>query len=176
MGNDSAQLPAPATRTLLPDAMTAPDRNLLLATDINAMAAAASAADATDPQHSRIKTLLHSALALLGTPYQWGGESPASGFDCSGLVGYVFRKTLGIDLPRVSRDMAKAGQAVDDRDAISAGDLVFFGRGGRVDHVGIYVGQGRFVHAPRTGRDVTVSSMDSGYWNNKFMQARRVQL
>lgn len=175
LGNDSAQLPSPVTASVLPETLTAVDRSLLLATDIQHMARAAAAASATDPQQSRIRTLLHRALALLGTPYRWGGETPETGFDCSGLVGYVFQDTLGIDLPRVSRDMAEAGTAIDDRDAITAGDLVFFGHGGRVDHVGIYVGQGRFVHAPRTGRNVTVSSMDSGYWDNKFMQARRVR-
>ncbi|MBM7093263.1 C40 family peptidase, partial [Streptomyces sp. S12] len=86
---------------------------------------------------------------------------------------YVFRNALGIELPRVSREMAKTGEVID-RDAMTEGDLVFFGRRGRVDHVGIYLGDGRFVHAPRTGKDVTVSSLDSGYWSGKFMEARRV--
>ena len=70
--------------------------------------------------------------------------------------------------------MATSGQLISDRAALSPGDLVFFGKKGRVDHVGIYVGNGRFLHAPRTGRDVTVSSLESGYWSNKYMQARRV--
>ena len=69
--------------------------------------------------------------------------------------------------------MAKAGKLVD-RSHMSPGDLVFFGRRGRVDHVGIYLGDGRFVHAPRTGKDVMVSDLDSGYWSHKYMQARRV--
>ena len=70
--------------------------------------------------------------------------------------------------------MANEGTAVADRTALAEGDLVFFGKRGRVDHVGIYIGEGKFVHAPRTGRDVTVSSMDSGYWSNKYLQARRI--
>ena len=131
---------------------------------------AASAAPSTS---TRVKTVLQRAFALLGTPYRWGGSSPDGGFDCSGLVGYVFR-SIGIDLPRVSRAMANEGVAITDRTALAEGDLVFFGRRGRVDHVGIYVGEGKFLHAPRTGRDVTVSSLTSGYWAQKYMEARRV--
>ena len=131
---------------------------------------AASAAPSTS---TRIKTVLQRAFALLGTPYRWGGSSPDGGFDCSGLVGYVFR-SIGVDLPRVSRAMANEGVAITDRTALAEGDLVFFGRRGRVDHVGIYVGDGKFLHAPRTGRDVTVSSLTSGYWAQKYMEARRV--
>jgi len=124
---------------------------------------------------SRIQNLVQHALALLGTPYRWGGTG-TDGFDCSGLVGYVFRSALGIELPRVSRDMANSGQLISDRANLSPGDLVFFGthHGKRVDHVGIYVGEGRFLHAPRTGREVTVSSLESGYWSDKYMEARRV--
>ncbi len=122
---------------------------------------------------TRIQNLLQQALALLGTPYRWGGTG-TDGFDCSGLVGYVFRSALGIELPRVSSEMASSGQLVSDRASLSPGDLVFFGHRGRVSHVGIYVGEGRFLHAPRTGRDVTVSSLDEGYWGDKFLEARRV--
>jgi len=111
---------------------------------------------------SLVKTVLQRAFSLLGTPYRWGGSSPESGFDCSGLVGYVFR-TIGIDLPRVSRAMADEGTKVASRDALAEGDLVFFGKRGHIDHVGIYIGEGKFLHAPRTGRDVTVSSLTSGY-------------
>ena len=131
---------------------------------------AASAAPSTS---TRVKTVLQRAFALLGTPYRWGGSSPDGGFDCSGLVGYVFR-SIGIDLPRVSRAMAQEGTAITDRAALAEGDLVFFGKRGRIDHVGIYIGDGKFLHAPRTGRDVTVSSLTTGYWSQKYMQARRV--
>jgi len=138
-----------------------------------AQIAALQDAQAAPSTSSRIKTVLQRAFTLLGTPYRWGGTSPEGGFDCSGLVGYVFR-TIGIDLPRVSRSMANEGTAVVDRTSLTEGDLVFFGKRGRVDHVGIYIGQGKFVHAPRTGRDVTVSSLDSGYWSQKYLQARRL--
>ena len=131
-----------------------------------------TAADASKPG-SGVQTLLKRALALLGTPYRWGGTG-TSGFDCSGLVGYVFKTALGVELPCVSRDMANTGQRID-RGSLTAGDIVFFSRGGnRVDHVGIYVGNGQFLHAPRTGKDVMVSRLDDGYWSGRFMEARRV--
>jgi len=171
MAGDSAD--APAARTLLPESMTLSDRALLLATDFNRLLVPGSSSPRT-AESGKVKTVLSRALALLGTPYRWGGTSPDKGFDCSGLVGYVFRNALGIELPRVSREMAKSGQLVSDKAKLAAGDLVFFGKQGTVDHVGIYVGEGRFVHAPRTGRDVTVSSLTEGYWSGKFMQARRV--
>lgn len=171
MGNDSADAEAPIGRRVVTDSMGLTDRTLL-----SSGLGRATAADAKPAKvETGIKGVLQRALALLGTPYRWGGTSPDSGFDCSGLVGYVFRNALGIELPRVSRDMAKSGQLISDRSALAEGDLVFFGRSGQVDHVGIYLGDGRFVHAPRTGRDVTVSSLETGYWAQKFMQARRVQ-
>ena len=123
----------------------------------------------------RIQTVLTKAVTLLGTPYRWGGESPDGGFDCSGLVGYVYRMALGMELPRVSRQMATTGEAVD-RAALVPGDLVFFGLRGRVSHVGIYVGEGRFLHAPSRGKDVRVDSLTSGYWSGRYMQGRRVAM
>src|SRR5690606_35447115 len=153
----------------------APERRMLSAADVNQLIEAGTTAAAeAEATPSRIEILLRRAQGLLGTPYRWGGTSPDSGFDCSGLVNYVFRTALGIELPRVSREMASNGEQVD-RSALAAGDLVFFSRRGkRVDHVGIYFGDGRFVHAPRTGKDVMVSSLTEGYWSHKFMQARRV--
>lgn len=173
--SESADAPTQVT-SMLPEAMTLSDRALLLATDLNRLLAntpAGQGADVPSAEQGRVKSMLQRALALLGTPYRWGGTSPDKGFDCSGLVGYVFRNALGIELPRVSREIAETGEIID-RQSLTEGDLVFFGRKGRVDHVGIYLGEGRFVHAPRTGKDVTVSSLDSGYWSNKFMEARRM--
>jgi len=160
--------------TAVSDAMPLPDRAMLFAGDINKLIASqpVTATTAEPPSGGRIQTLLKRALALLGTPYRWGGTT-TNGFDCSGMVGYVFKTALGIDLPRVSRDMANSGQLVASRDLLTPGDLVFFGHGGRVSHVGIYVGDGRFVHAPRTGKNVEVSSLD-GYWGGKYMEGRRI--
>ena len=139
-----------------------------------APAAPAPDAAAAAPGAGPMKSVLQRAMALLGTPYRWGGTSPDRGFDCSGLVGYVYRTALGVDLPRVSRAQAEAGERVVDRARMAVGDLVFFGRRGRVDHVGIYVGEGQFVHAPSRGKDVRVSSLDEGYWAGRFLQARRI--
>lgn len=174
---DDAPLDKPAVdKPAIDKPMQMSDRAILFANDINRLVgnhAVATPATTEAATGSRIQNVLKRALALLGTPYRWGGTT-TDGFDCSGLVGYVFRTTLGIELPRVSRDMARSGEIVD-RGSLSPGDLVFFGRRkGRVDHVGIYLGEGRFVHAPRTGRDVTVSTLDGGYWGSKFVEARRV--
>ena len=152
-------------------ARPARDFGSLLAFDL---VASAQPQDAQPASGGRLRTMINKGLALLGTPYRWGGTSPDSGFDCSGFVSYVFSSTLGIQLPRISRDMATAGEPVARQD-LREGDLVFFSRSGnRIDHVGIYLGDGQFVHSPRTGKSVEVATMATGYWNNRFMRARRV--
>ena len=170
---------APVSTAPSTNPFTLPERAAAFGRDLNALSFVA--VNGTTPPvaaapaaSEKVQALLRRALALLGTPYRWGGTTPDGGFDCSGLVGYVFRTALGIELPRVSREMATSGELISDRAALTAGDLVFFGKSGRVDHVGIYVGQGNFLHAPRTGRDVTVSTLATGYWGSKFLQARRV--
>src|SRR6478736_4122357 len=126
MGADSADAPADS-RAALPDSMTLSDRALMLASDINRLIVpGARSSNATAaPVTGRAQSVLARAFALLGTPYRWGGTS-TEGFDCSGLVGYVFRNALGVELPRVSRDLAKSGEQVSDRSLLSPGDLVFF--------------------------------------------------
>lgn len=161
---------ADTLKIVAPVNLASPDNAPLVA-----QLAALQQAQAAPSTSARIKTVLQRAFALLGTPYRWGGTSPDNGFDCSGLVGYVFR-TIGIDLPRVSRAMANEGTPITDRSALAEGDLVFFGNRGHVDHVGIYIGDGKFLHAPRTGRDVTVSTLVDGYWSHKYLEARRIAI
>lgn len=114
------------------------------------------------------------ALSFVGVPYRFGGEDPARGFDCSGLVRHVARVVLGLDLPRTSEAIARVGQSVA-RDALQGGDLVFFNTlGHRNSHVGVYIGDGRFVHAPTRNGVVRVEALDDRYWRTRFNGARRV--
>ena len=178
----AATLTALLPRLAASDTLPLLDRSATLAGDLSRLLSSYDLTQtgvlAQQDAGGKIQTVLKRALALMGTPYRWGGTSPDSGFDCSGLVGYVFRTALGIELPRVSREMATKADAelIKDRDELQQGDLVFFGRKGRVNHVGIYVGEGRFVHSPSTGKDVRVDSLVTGYWSGKFMQARRVAM
>ena len=164
------------------DSLPLLDRSAMFAGDVSRLLAAYDLTQGVPAQSShapegRVQQVLKAAMSLVGTPYRWGGTS-TEGFDCSGLVGYVFRSALGVELPRVSREMAASasGQLIRDRSALTPGDLVFFGLRGRVNHVGIYVGNGQFLHAPSRGKDVRVDSMETGYWSNRFMQARRVEI
>ena len=120
--------------------------------------------------------VLISAIGLVGTPYRYGGNTPESGFDCSGLIGYVYRDAAGISLPRSTRELSTMRTPDVRRDALKSGDLVFFAtNGGRaVSHAGIYVGDGRFVHAPSTGGTVRLDSLTSGYWQGVYLDAKRV--
>ena len=111
------------------------------------------------------------ALGLVGTPYRYGGNTPDSGFDCSGLIGYVYRSRAGLVPPRTVAQLDGFGQPVD-ADALRTGDLVLFGSG-RPNHAGIYVGDGRFVHAPSTGGTVRLDRLTSGYWSRQTLAVRR---
>jgi cell wall-associated NlpC family hydrolase len=136
------------------------------------------------PQHSwpqvrpenpeAANAVLMRAISLVGTPYRYGGNTPAGGFDCSGLVNYVFRDMLDLRLPRTSRELAAYQGPRIPTDRLAAADLVFFGSAGAVSHVGIYVGEGRFVHAPSTGGTVRLDRLDGPYWRDHYSGAKRV--
>lgn len=118
--------------------------------------------------------VLMRALGLVGTPYRYGGNTPASGFDCSGLIAYVYREMARLPLPRTTRELARLEGPKIAPARLAAGDLVFFGDHKTVSHVGIYVGQGRFVHAPSSGGTVRLDSLDGPYWRDHYRGAKRV--
>jgi len=114
------------------------------------------------------------ALELVGIRYRRGGTSPETGFDCSGFVGHVFRQGLGLILPRTSREISRSGEVVK-RNELQPGDLVFFKTMRHAfSHVGIYLGDNRFVHAPASGGEVRVEDMRTSYWGKRFNGARRI--
>ncbi len=124
---------------------------------------------------STASELVVAAMNFIGVPYRYGGNSEDEGFDCSGFTRHVFALTLGLVLPRRSNEQATAA-GLDDvaRDELAPGDLVFFNTLRHAfSHVGIYVGGGRFIHAPRSGSEVRIEDMGSSYWARRFDGARR---
>ena len=114
------------------------------------------------------------ALSLADTPYRYGGNSGENGFDCSGFVQHVYLNTLGIKLPRTSTEMSRAGSE-PDAGQLHPGDLVFFNtRHQPFSHVGIYVGEERFVHSPSSGKAIMVANMREKYWRSRYNGARRI--
>lgn len=123
----------------------------------------------------RTTDLVSTAVGLLGIPYLRGGNSAESGFDCSGFVRYIFKETVGLVLPRSADQQAHATQKID-KSELKPGDLVFFNTMKRTfSHVGIYLGEGKFIHSPRSGASVRIEDMRIPYWNVRFDGARRVQ-
>ena len=120
--------------------------------------------------------LVMQAMGLLGVPYRSGGTSEEKGFDCSGFVRYMYEKSVGLVLPRRAEEQAKVTEEIS-RSELKPGDLVFFNTLKRTfSHVGIYVGDGKFIHAPRPGKAVRVDDMREAYWQKRFNGARRVQI
>lgn len=114
------------------------------------------------------------AMVKVGIHYRYGGSSPETGFDCSGLVAHVFERAWGVLLPRSTAEQRSVGRAVK-RSALQPGDLVFYNTRGRpYSHVGIYLGDGIFVHAPRRGQRVRLENIDNPYWRARFDGARRL--
>ncbi|EKZ6376848.1 TPA: C40 family peptidase [Klebsiella aerogenes] len=122
-------------------------------------------------------TAMNKLMDQLGKPYRWGGSSPRTGFDCSGLVYYAYKDLVKIHIPRTANEMYHLRDARPvDRDELQSGDLVFFRTRGRgtADHVGVYVGNGKFIQSPRTGRDIQITSLSEDYWVRHYVGARRV--
>ena len=118
--------------------------------------------------------LTSAAFDLIGIRNKWGGNSPDTGLDCSGLVRFVFQQVTGVTLPRTAKDMSRLGAQIAPSE-LKPGDLVFFNtQRFAFSHVGIYLGDNRFVHAPRRGREVEVATLDSNFWHSRFNGARRL--
>jgi cell wall-associated NlpC family hydrolase len=124
---------------------------------------------------SQMNDLVMYAVSLADTPYHYGGNSANSGFDCSGFVGHVYRHSLGISLPRTSHDISHVGKPISQSE-LNPGDLVFYNtQHASFSHVGIYIGDGKFVHSPRTGESVRTEQMQMSYWHTRFNGARRIR-
>ena len=139
-----------------------------------------NAQDSTDAQNKisrwqlRAQEVLVNALSLTGIQYKYGGKSPETGFDCSGFVRYVFSQATNLTLPPTARAIAQIGKTVKKQE-LQPGDLVFFNTmKSAFSHVGIYMGDNKFIHAPSTGKTVRVENMNNGYWASRFSGAQRL--
>ena len=160
----AAALLIPLAQPLCASAQSAPPENAL----------ARSAKDAAATAWNGAQDVAIYALGLIGVDYRYGGETPENGVDCSGLVRYVFQQVTGVTLPRTSKELSRLGSKVASAD-LAPGDLVFFNtRRFQFSHVGIYLGDNRFIHAPSTGSEVEIARMSEGYWQKHFDGARRL--
>jgi cell wall-associated NlpC family hydrolase len=122
-----------------------------------------------------IQEVLINAFSLTGIRYQYGGKSPETGFDCSGFVRYVFQQAANLSLPHNARAISQLGKSIP-LDQLQPGDLVFFNTlKSTFSHVGIYVGNGRFIHAPSAGSNISITDMSDSYWSKRFTGARRLE-
>jgi len=123
----------------------------------------------------QMNELVMYAMSLSDTPYHYGGNSASSGFDCSGFVGHVYRHSLGLAMPRTSREISRIGKPISQSE-LSPGDLVFYNtQNASFSHVGIYIGDGKFVHSPRSGESVRTEQMQMRYWLARYDGARRIR-
>jgi cell wall-associated NlpC family hydrolase len=123
---------------------------------------------------ARASELALRAVSMIGIRYKYGGSTPESGLDCSGFVRYLFKEVWGSELPRTSEEMSRVGEQVETRN-LQPGDLVFYNTVRRAfSHVGIYLGDNKFIHAPSAGGEVRIESMDINYWKSRFNGARRI--
>lgn len=129
----------------------------------------------TSVDPAKANEVTFSAMQQVGKPYRYGGSSPKTGFDCSGLVDYVYRQSVGMKLPRTVRELDAMHAPTIDKSGLQTGDLVIFatGWGSKPDHAGIYVGKGRFVHSPSTGGKVRLDKLADDYWRRSFLNGKR---
>lgn len=127
-------------------------------------------------QHAK-QTAMSKLMKQVGKPYRWGGSSPNTGFDCSGLIYYAYKDVIRIKMPRTANEMYHLRDAAPVKRAeLESGDLVFFNIANRgvADHVGVYLGNGKFIQSPRTGEEIRISMMNNDYWQDHYVGARRV--
>ena len=135
---------------------------------------AEAAQELASGRKAKTQQVIVNALSLTGIKYQYGGNSPETGFDCSGFVRYVFRNAANLTLPPTARAISQIGKSVK-KDELQPGDLVFFNTlKSAFSHVGIYIGDNKFIHAPRTGANVRVENMQQSYWQSRFNGAQRL--
>jgi len=120
-------------------------------------------------QHDTRNLISRMAHSTIGVPYKWGGNNPRQGFDCSGLMSYVHKNALGIDIPRTAAQQRDRSRTISYSE-LQPGDMLFFKTGKRANHVGIYVGDRKFVHAASGSKHVKIASMDSSYWHKRFVK------
>jgi len=119
--------------------------------------------------HPARNRMVQIATSTIGVPYKWGGDSPQRGFDCSGLMTYVHKNALGMKIPRTAAKQRDASRTLN-YSQIQPGDMLFFKTGVKTNHVGVYIGNRKFVHAPSGGKRVSVATMDSSYWHKRFVK------
>ena len=119
--------------------------------------------------HPARNRMVQIATSTVGTPYKWGGDSPRKGFDCSGLMSYVHKNALGMKIPRTTAKQRDSSRTIPYQQ-LQPGDMLFFKTGSKTNHVGVYIGNRKFVHAPSRGKRVTVASMDNSYWHKRFVK------
>lgn len=119
--------------------------------------------------HPARNRMVQIATSTVGTPYKWGGDSPQKGFDCSGLMSYVYKNALGMRIPRTTTKQRDSSRTIPYQQ-LQPGDMLFFKTGVKTNHVGVYIGNRKFVHAPSSGKRVTVASMDNAYWHKRFVK------
>lgn len=147
---------------------------LLYSADDNKSQTQVNNESAPNSWQDKAQEVLINALSLTGIQYKYGGSSPSTGFDCSGFVRYVFHNAANLTLPPTARAIAQIGKSVK-KDELQPGDLVFFNTLKKAfSHVGIYIGDNKFIHAPSTGKTVRVENMQDGYWASRFEGAQRL--